>query len=221
MRPSNSAFNPWFSWDYVANSWQVLLAALFEHLLITIISVGVACMIAIPIGVVATRWRVLSTPLLVTAGLLYTVPSLALITGLWPIFGLSVTTVIVALTLYSLLVILRNTIVGLQDVSPDVLNAARGMGYREWGVLAKVALPIATPAVIAGVKLATVSTVGLVMVGALVGHGGLGSVVLNGFTNNFYRAPILLGTALTVAIALAFEFGLTRLQRRLTPWQAA
>jgi osmoprotectant transport system permease protein len=218
VEPSRSPTNPWFSWDYVANAHETLLRALMEHVLITLIVVFLASAIAIPLGVMAVRWRFLATPMLVTAGILYTIPSLALIVGLWPIFGLSVTTVIVALTLYSLLVILRNTIVGLQGVPPDVLLAARAMGYQSWGSLVRVALPIATPAVIAGVKLATVSTVGLVMVGALVGHGGLGSIVLNGFTNNFYRAPILLGTILTVLLALGLEFALTKAQRILTPW---
>jgi osmoprotectant transport system permease protein len=218
VEPSRSPSNPWFSWDYVVNAHDVLLRALLEHIFITVIVVLIASAIAIPLGLMAVRWRVLATPMLITAGMLYTIPSLALIVGLWPVFGLSVTTVIVALTLYSLLVILRNTIVGLQGVPPDVLLAARAMGYQSWGSLTRVALPIATPAVMAGVKLATVSTVGLVMVGALVGHGGLGSVVLNGFTNNFYRAPILLGTFLTVLLALGLEFALTRAQRQLTPW---
>jgi osmoprotectant transport system permease protein len=221
VEPSQSALNPWFSWDYVANSWRPLIDASIEHLFITITVVACATVIAVPLGLVAARWKILTTPMLVGAGIVYTIPSLALITGLWPVFGLSVTTVIVALTLYSLMVILRNTIVGLQEVSPEIVNAARGMGFAEWRLLTRVALPIATPAVMAGIKLATVSTVGLVMIGALVGHGGLGTIVLNGFTNNFYRAPIVLGTVLTVLLALLLEFGLTRVQRRLTPWQAA
>lgn len=221
MEPSRSATNPWFSWDYVVNAHDVLISALLEHIFITIVVVSIASALAIPLGLVAVRWRFLATPMLIVAGVLYTIPSLALIVGLWPIFGLSVTTVIVALTLYSILVILRNTIIGLQGVPPDVMLAARGMGYGSWGCLTRVALPIATPAIIAGMKLATVSTVGLVMVGALVGHGGLGSVVLNGFTNNFYRAPIVLGTLLTVLLAFGLEYVLTRAQRGLTPWTRA
>jgi len=218
MNSSSAPGNPWFSWNYVVNSSDALVGAVTEHIFITVVAVIVASAIAIPLSLLAVRWTWLMTPLLISAGVLYTVPSLALITGLWPVFGLSVTTVIVALTLYSLLVILRNTIVGLRSVPPEALLAGRAMGYREWQVLVRIALPIATPAVIAGIKLAAVSTVGLVMVGALVGHGGLGSIVLNGFTNNFYRAPIVLGTLLTVALALFFEYGLTAAQRRLTPW---
>jgi osmoprotectant transport system permease protein len=218
VRPFGAAANPWFSWDYVTSSWGVLLEAVLEHLWLTFASVLAATLIAVPLAVLAARWRVLATPFLIAAGVLYTIPALALITGLWPIFGLSATTVIVALMLYSLLLILRNTLVGLQSVPREVLIAARAMGYSETGTLVRVAFPAAVPAVMAGIKLATVSTVGLVMIGALVGHGGLGSIVLGGFINNFYRAPIVLGTILTVLIALALEFLLSRIQRGLTPW---
>ncbi len=217
--PSAEASNPWFSTDYLTRSWAAIGEALGEHVVITLASVGLATAIAIPLAMLAVRSRRLITPVLAVSGLLYTIPSLALITGLWPVFGLSTTTVIVALTLYALMVILRNTIVGLQGVPDHVTSAARGMGYRENQILLRVSLPIAVPAVMAGVRLATVSTVGLVMVGALVGHGGLGGLVLNGFTNNFYRAPIVLGIVLAVALALALELALTVLQGLLTPWR--
>jgi osmoprotectant transport system permease protein len=218
VSPFTAAANPWFRWDYVTSSWPTLIEALLEHIWLTFASVAGATLIAVPLAIAAVRWRVLATPLLVVAGILYTIPALALITGLWPIFGLSATTVIVALMIYSLLVIMRNAIVGLQTVPREVLTAARAMGYGEFSALIRVAFPAAIPAVMAGIKLATVSTVGLVMIGALVGHGGLGSIVLGGFINNFYRAPILLGTILTVALAFTLEFALTVVQRKLTPW---
>jgi len=218
VSPLSAAANPWFRWDYVTSAWPALVQALLEHVWLTFASVAGATLIALPLAIAAVRWRALATPMLVVAGILYTIPALALITGLWPIFGLSATTVIIALMVYSLLVILRNTIVGLQSVPREVLTAARAMGYGESSALIRVAFPAAIPAVMAGIKLATVSTVGLVMIGALVGHGGLGSIVLGGFINNFYRAPIVLGTILTVALAFALEFILTLAQRRLTPW---
>jgi osmoprotectant transport system permease protein len=216
--PSADGNNPWFSTDYVTRSWPAILDALVEHILITVVSVGLATAVAIPLALIAVRVGWLVTPSLVLSGLLYTIPSLALITGLWPIFGLSTTTVIVALALYALLVILRNTIVGLQGVPHDVTAAARGMGYREHQILLRIGLPLALPAVMAGIRLATVSTVGLVMIGALVGHGGLGGIVLAAFTNNFYRAPIVLGIVLSMVLALALEFALSGLQVLLTPW---
>jgi osmoprotectant transport system permease protein len=204
--------------NYLTNSWSDLLAALGEHVLITTASITLATLIAIPLAVVAVRSRWLVTPTLIAGALLYTIPSLALITGLWPIFGLSATTVIVALALYALMVILRNTIVGLQEIPPDVHRAALGMGYSEGAVLVRIGIPMALPAIMVGIRLATVSTVGLVMVGALVGHGGLGQIVLNGFTNNFYRAPIFAATLLAVVLGLTLEWILVVVERRLSPW---
>jgi len=204
--------------NYLTSSWPDLLAALGEHIVITIAAITLATVVAIPLAVVAVRSRWLVTPTLIAGALLYTIPSLALITGLWPIFGLSATTVIVALALYALMVILRNTIVGLQEIPPDVHRAALGMGYSEGAVLVRIGIPMALPAIMVGIRLATVSTVGLVMVGALVGHGGLGQIVLNGFTNNFYRAPILAATLLAVVLGLVLEWILVVLERRLSPW---
>lgn len=204
--------------NYLTSSWSDLLAALGEHVVITIAAISLATVVAIPLAVVAVRSRWLVTPTLIAGALLYTIPSLALITGLWPIFGLSPTTVIVALALYALMVILRNTIVGLQEIPPEVHRAALGMGYSEGAVLVRIGIPMALPAIMVGIRLATVSTVGLVMVGALVGHGGLGQIVLNGFTNNFFRAPILAATLLAVALGLTLEWILVLVERRLSPW---
>ncbi len=198
-----------------------LLSALVEHLIITAAAITLAVVIALPLAVLAVRSRWLVTPTLVLGALIYTIPSLALITGLWPVFGLSATTVIVALALYALMIILRNTIVGLQGIPPHVHKAALGMGYSEGSLLVRVGIPMALPAIMVGIRLATVSTVGLVMVGALVGHGGLGQIVLNGFTNNFFRAPILAGTLLAVMLGLILEWLLIVLERRLSPWAPA
>lgn len=195
-----------------------LLTALVEHLIITAAAITLAVVIAVPLAVIAVRSRWLVTPTLVLGALIYTIPSLALITGLWPVFGLSATTVIVALALYALMIILRNTIVGLQGIPSHVHKAALGMGYSEGSLLVRVGIPMALPAIMVGIRLATVSTVGLVMVGALVGHGGLGQIVLNGFTNNFFRAPILAGTLLAVMLGLILEWLLIVLERRLSPW---
>jgi len=210
--------NSFFSWGYLTSSWGELVSALIEHIAITVAAVALATAIAIPLAILAVRTRWLATPALIVGALLYTVPSLALITGLWPVFGLSATTVVVALALYALLVILRNTIVGLQGMPEEVRVAGLGMGYSQGALLVRVGMPLALPAIMAGVRLATVSTVGLVMVGALVGHGGLGLIVLNGFTNNFYLPPIVTGTVLAVVLGLILEWLLVRLERRLSPW---
>jgi osmoprotectant transport system permease protein len=152
---------------------------------------------------------------------LYTIPALALISVLWPVFGLSPLTVTIALAVYALLVVLRNTLVGLDGVPAEAVDAARGMGFGRRRLLLKVELPLALPAILAGVRLATVSTVGLVTIGALVGHGGFGTLILGGFVDNFYHAQIMTATLLTVALAIVLEGLLLLLERALTPWSRA
>jgi osmoprotectant transport system permease protein len=193
--------------------------AFIEHVAITVSAVGLAAAVALPLALIAARARRLVSPLLAASGVLYTVPALALVTALWPVFGLSRTTVVVAVAIYSVLVIFRNAVVGLVDDRRQVRQAAAAMGYLPRQVLLSVDLPLALPAVISGIRLAMVSSIGLVMIGALVGHGGLGGLVLDGFTNNFYRAPIVAGLILATALALFVDALLIFAERALTPWR--
>ncbi|MBI1379202.1 MAG: ABC transporter permease subunit [Frankiales bacterium] len=213
--------NPWFSWTYVTDHVDELLAAGKEHLLITLASVALAMVVAIPLALLVRRYPRLRGAVLGLGGVLYTIPALALISLLWPVFGLSPLTVTIALAAYALLVVLRNTLVGLDGVPVDVVDAARGMGFGPGRMLLRVQLPLATPAILAGLRLATVSTVGLVTIGALVGHGGYGTLILGGFIDNFYHAQIMTATVLTVALAIALEGLLLLLERALTPWSRA
>ena len=213
-----SAPNPWFSWAYLERNIDDLLRAGREHILITIAAMLLAIAVAIPLTLLVRRFPRLQVPVLAGSGILYTIPSLALIAGLWPLLGLTPWTVIVALAMYALLVVLRNMIVGLEAVSPSVVDAARGVGYGKSQLLWRVQVPLATPTILAGVRVATVSTVGLATIGALVGHGGFGTVILGGFVNNFYHAQILAGTVAVVALALALEGILILVERLLTPW---
>lgn len=215
---SDEVPNPWFSWTYVQDNLDVLLAAGREHVFITVASMVLAISLAIPLAIIMRHWHRSEGPILTVSGLLYTIPSLAMIAALWPVFGLSETTVIVALSLYALLIVLRNIMVGLQAVPPDTVDAARGMGMRSRSMLWRVEVPLALPAILAGVRLATVSTVGLVTIGSLVGHGGFGTLILSGFVSNFYHAEIMTATIACVLLALIFEFALTVLERWLTPW---
>ncbi|MDI1289086.1 MAG: ABC transporter permease [bacterium] len=215
---TESAPNPWFSWTYFENNTDDLLRAGREHIIITIAAMAMAIAIAIPLTLLIRRYPRLQVPVLAGSGIIYTIPSLALIAGLWPILGLTPWTVIVALALYALLVVLRNMVVGLEAVSENVVDAARGVGYSGSQLLWRVQVPLATPTILAGVRIATVSTVGLVTIGSLVGHGGFGSVILGGFVNNFYHAQILAGTIAVVILALALEGVLILVERVLTPW---
>jgi len=151
-------------------------------------------------------------------GVLYTVPSLGALVflGVWlPSRRLAV---LVTLTAYALLVIVRSTLTALLQVPGDVREAATGMGYGRLARLWRVELPLALPGIITGLRLATVSTVALVTVGSLIGQGGLGDLILGGFRNNFYKAQILTGAVLCVALALVLDLLLAGLGRLLTPW---
>lgn len=212
------AANPWFSWSYVTEYSDELIEAGKQHVYLTVAAVLLALVFAFPLAVLVRRYRRMEGAVLGLSGVLYTIPSLALISLLWPIFGLSATTVIVALAVYALLVVLRNTLVGLEGVPADVVDAAHGMGMGKRETLFKVQLPLAMPTILAGVRIATVSTVGMVTIGALVGYGGFGQLILSGFQQNFYHAQIATATICCVLLALIFEVLLLGLQRGLTPW---
>lgn len=212
------AANPWFSWDYVTEYSSELLEAGKQHVLLTVASVALALVVAFPLAVLVRRYRRWEGAVLGLSGVLYTIPSLALISLLWPVFGLSPATVVVALAVYALLVVLRNTLVGLDGVPADVVDAARGMGMGKRETLLKVEVPLAMPTILAGIRIATVSTVGMVTIGALVGYGGFGQLILAGFQQNFYHAQIATATICCVLLAMVFEVLLLGLQRGLTPW---
>ncbi|MCU0297091.1 MAG: ABC transporter permease [Candidatus Nanopelagicales bacterium] len=212
------ASNPWLSWKYVQNNWEELVAAGQEHIYLTVSSVVLAILVSIPLAILVRRVPVLTGPILGLSGILYTIPSLALISLLWPIFGLSPWTVIIALAVYALLVVLRNIVVGLQQVPGDVLDAANGMGLTDRQILARVSLPLALPTILAGIRIATVSTVGMVTIGALVGYGGFGTLILSGFQNNFWHAQILTATLCCVLLAVVFELLLLIVERVAAPW---
>ncbi|HQR78951.1 MAG TPA: ABC transporter permease [Actinomycetota bacterium] len=212
------ASNPWLSWTYVQDYWPELVAAGREHIALTVGSVVLAIVSALPLAMLIRRVPRLSGPILGLSGVLYTIPSLALISLLWPVFGLSPWTVIIALAVYGLLVVLRNIVVGLQEVPAEVLDAATGMGLTDRQILLRVSIPLAMPTILAGVRIATVSTVGMVTIGALVGYGGFGTLILSGFQNNFWHAQIFTATLCCVLLAVVFESLLLAIQRFSVPW---
>jgi len=188
-----------------------------EHLELTVLAVAIGCAISLPIAVFAYRRRQVYAPVTFVTGLLYTIPSLALFVLLQPFTGLSTTTAEIGLVSYTLLILIRNTVAGLRGVPEDVKEAARGMGHSDRQILWKVELPIAVPAIIAGVRVATVTTIGLVTVTALIGKGGLGRFILLGL-QTFFSTPTIVGATLSVAFALAADGLLLGAERALTPW---
>lgn len=219
MLAQSAPANPWFSWDYVRDNSQDILTALEQHVTLTVQTILLGTLIAVPLALVARRWRWLAGPILGVAGVMYTIPSLALFAFLAPFTGVTnPRTVLIGLVLYALLVLVRNIIAGLDGVPEDVREAARGMGYGPARMLLRIELPVALPAIMAGVRIATVSTVALVTVGVITGNGGLGQLIIRGFANNFYRAEIMTATVLCLALALTADVVLAGLTRVLSPW---
>lgn len=212
--------DPWIRWDWVGLHLGDILGDLAQHIELTVIAVVAGLLLSLPAGVLAYRVRATRTPLLATASVLYTIPSLALFALLLPLTGLSVLTAEIGLVIYTLVILTRNVVVGLERVPPEVRDAAAGMGYRPTAQLLRVELPIALPVIMAGVRIATVTTIGLVTITALLGQGGLGQLINDGLIRDF-RTPLVVGGALSVALAVVADVGLSGLQRVLTPWATA
>jgi osmoprotectant transport system permease protein len=217
----DEAPNPWFDPGYVVENWDTIMRYLGEHVRLTVGAVVLGAAIALPLALLARRSRLLSGTVLGLSTIVYTIPSLAMFAFIFPFTGLSATTVLIGLVAYSLVILVRNFLAGLHGVPDDVREAARGMGYGSVRRFAQVDLPLALPAFMAGLRIATVSTVALTTVGVLVGHGGFGQMIVGGFNANFYRAEIVAGTVGCVLLALVADVLLAGLERLLTPWTRA
>jgi osmoprotectant transport system permease protein len=216
---ADEAPNPWFAPSWVIDNWSIILPLLGEHIRLTVFSVVVGALIALPLALLARRRKLLAGPVLAVSTIVYTIPSLAMLAFVAPFTGLTETTVAIALILYSLVILVRNFLVGLQSVPEEVTEAARGMGYGRGRLFVRVELPLALPAFVTGLRIATVSTVALVTVGVIVGQGGLGQlIIVNGIGANNYRPPIVFGTLGCVLLALLADQLLALAGRALTPW---
>jgi osmoprotectant transport system permease protein len=210
--------NPWFSWHYIQQNADQILTYLQFHFVTTIEAVAAAMIVAIPLAVLCYWVKPLAAPILALSGVLYTIPSLALFAFLAPFVGVGVTTILIGLVLYALLLMIQNTLTGLRQVPDEVRDAARGMGYGRVGMLWHVELPLALPGIITGIRLATVSTVALLTVGVIVGQGGLGQLISSGLHTNLNKAAILTGTLLCVALGLALDLVIAGIGWIVTPW---
>jgi osmoprotectant transport system permease protein len=210
--------NPWVSVDYVRENSDALLAATQQHAQIVALAVAFGLLVSVPLALLVRGHRRLESLLLGATGVIYTIPSLALFAVLAPVTGLTVTTVVIGLTGYTLLVLVRNVLTGLAGVPAEVLESARGMGMGPLRLLWQVELPLALPAILAGVRVATVSTVALTTVGVVVSNGGLGQLIFEGLNRNLYRAEIFTATVLCVLLAAVADLALLAVERLLTPW---
>jgi osmoprotectant transport system permease protein len=211
------AAEPLIRWDWIADHASDIGSRLVEHVELTLLAVAIGFAISFPLAVLAHRRRWTYAPITWVAGVLYTIPSLSLFVILVPLTGLSVATVEIGLVSYTLLILIRNTVAGLASVPDDALDSARGMGFSSRQLLWHVELPLALPVMIAGVRIATVSTIALVTVGALIGRGGVGQFILEGL-RTLFQTEIVLGATLAAALALLADGLLLLIQRRLTPW---
>jgi osmoprotectant transport system permease protein len=211
------ALQPPSIWEWTADHAGRILSLTGQHVELTVIAVAVGFAISLPLSILSYRHLRLYPPVTWATGLLYTIPSIALFILMIPITGLTIWTVEIGLVSYTLLILIRNIVVGLRGVSEDVKEAATGMGYTRRQLLWRVELPMALPAIVAGVRVATVSTVGLVTIGFVIGKGGLGELIIDGL-NRFYTPEVIVGAVLSIALALVADGLLLLLERGLTPW---
>lgn len=211
---------PLIRWDWIASHGPTIAVRLQEHLVLAGIALSVGFIIAFALAI-AALWRpALYAPIVWVTGTLYTIPSLALFALLIPFTGLSLLTAEVGLVGYTLLILVRNIVIGVRGVPEDVREAANAMGYTPAQRFMRVELPIAVPAIVAGIRVATVTTIGLVTVTAVIGQGGLGALILDGLIL-FFSTPLIVGAVLSVALAVIADAALAAAQRLVTPWARA
>lgn len=209
--------DPWIRWDWVRDHTDDITERLVAHLELTGITLAIGLAIALPLGVACFRWRRVYPTVLGVAGVIYTVPSLALFALLIPFTGLSRTTSIIPLVSYTLLILVRNVVAGLQSVPAEVRESATGMGFSPLRQLLRIELPLALPAIMAGVRITSVTTIGLVTITSLIGEESLGLLILDGLYRDF-RTPLVVGTLCIVALSALADLSFLGLQKLVTPW---
>jgi osmoprotectant transport system permease protein len=205
-------------WGWVARHLDDIAAATSAHVALTVVAVGGGLVVSSILALLIHRYRRAYGGVTAISGLVYTIPSLALFALLVPITGLSFLTAEIGLVGYTLLILVRNIVAGLDAVPPEAHEAATAMGYSPAGRLWRIELPLALPVIVAGLRVATVSTIGLVMVTALIGEGGLGQLMLRGFTLQNYTA-VGVGTVLSVALAVMADLLFIGLLWVAAPWR--
>lgn len=210
-------FAAMIDWQWIVDNQGPITALLWQHTLLVAVSLffGTA-LTGVLIGL-TLRWPSSAPVLLGLCGVLFTIPSLALFILLIPFTGLSLTTSVIGLTLYSLLILLRNVVAGIEKLPPDVLESARALGYTRWHRFIDVELHLITPSLFAGLRIASVTLVGLVTVTALIGQGGLGQLLLSGFNQDFLT-PIVVSVVLSLVLSFIFDSLIARVGYWVTPW---
>jgi osmoprotectant transport system permease protein len=210
-----------FCWSWFTQHWNSIFGpALVQHIVLTLIAVGIGFVVAFALGLLAYRMRSLETPIAGVSSFLYTIPSLALFQILVPFTGLSRLTVEIALVSYTLLLLFRNIVTGLREVPEEVRDAARGMGLTQRQILLRIDLPLAVPAIFAGLRVATVTTISLATVAAFVINEGLGAPIFDAIQRGNFKTEFLAAAALAILLAWVADLLLVVLQRMVAPWAA-
>jgi osmoprotectant transport system permease protein len=216
MRPGE----PLILWDWTFNHIPDIARRVEEHLILTGIAVGLGFVIAFALSLAIRQIPALYSPVTWVAGVMYSIPSLALFSLLIPFTGLTIYTAEIGLVSYTLLILVRNIVTGIRSVAPDVRESAIGMGYSQWQLLWRIELPLGLAVIIAGLRVALVTTIGLVTVTGVIGQGGLGALILQGI-QQFFATPLVIGALLSIALAVILDGTLVLIQRLLTPWAHA
>jgi osmoprotectant transport system permease protein len=204
-------------WSWIMENWQQIGQLLFDHIQLVTLGLAIGMLLAAAM-VLLTLWKPgLARPMIYICGVLFTIPSLALFILIMPFTGLSKTTAVIGLSLYALLIVLQNTLAGLSSNPPDVLEEARALGYTRMQRFLGVELPLALPALLAGLRTTSVTLVGLVTVTALIGQGGLGQLFITGLAQSF-TTPVAVSLVLTVMLALCFDFLFYSINKCLVRW---
>lgn len=210
--------NSFIWWDWIFRRPDEIWQRTVEHVQLTVAAVGVGLAISIVLSLVAVRYRWTYRPITWLGNVLYTIPSLALFVVLIPITGFGFTTALIPLVSYTILILVRNIVAGLDGVPRAVIEAADGMGYTRLRRLWAVELPLALPTIVAGIRIASVTVIGLVTITALIGYGGYGAFITNGLGRHF-STPVVLGAGLSIILAVVVDAALVLVERALTPWR--
>jgi osmoprotectant transport system permease protein len=214
--------NGWFCTEWVREHWgDTLQPALFQHIELAAIAIGIGFAIAFLLALVGFRFSAVDPPIGIVSDFLYTIPSLALFQILVPFTGITVLTVEIALVSYTLLILYRNMIVGLHAVPDEVVDAARGSGFTRMQTFTRVELPLALPAILTGLRVATVSTISIATIAPFVIAKGLGQPIYAALSQDIFKTEIFTAGGMVIALALIADGLLVLLQRRLTPWVRA
>jgi osmoprotectant transport system permease protein len=211
--------NGTFCWSWFTQHWSSIFGpALVQHIVLTLIAVGIGFAVAFGLALLAYRMRSLETPIIGISSFLYTIPSLALFQILVPFTGLSRLTVEIALVTYTLLLLFSNIVTGLREVPQEVRDAARGMGLTERQILLRIDLPLAVPAIFAGLRVATVTTISLATVAAFVINEGLGAPIFDAIQRGNFSTEFLAASGMAILLAWFADLLLVMIQRMVAPW---